>query len=137
MKFQFTIYELGALLNNIMTQYEVNILTKIKLSGGWMTMTGTTKIDYIPTNKVLLKGNNIISLKVINNDNEGATIKITGEKDKNFSVDLSPARYKEVNLYGLNIDRIHTNVSECKLRIDENIILTIKASVDEVAKFIN
>ena len=82
-------------------------------------------------------GDNIIDIKIKNENNQdGTIIKITGAKNKKFNVDISSTRYKEVLSNNLTINQIKVNENESKLRIDENIIFTIKASVDEIAKII-
>ena len=67
---ELTVYKLGKLLNELSSQYDVNLLVKRKLSGGFITITGEVNVDYIPTDKKTLKGNNIIGLKVKNNSGE-------------------------------------------------------------------
>ena len=66
MEKELTLYQLGNLLKIITENYEVNLMSKIKLSGGWMTITGNIDVDYIPANEVLGKGSNIIGLKINN-----------------------------------------------------------------------
>ena len=46
-------------------------------------------------------------------------------------------KYKEISKTGLNLDMIKTNENETKLRIDENIIFTIKTSVEKIKELIN
>ena len=48
MEKELTLYQLGNLLKIITENYEVNLMSKIKLSGGWMTITGNIDVDYIP-----------------------------------------------------------------------------------------
>ncbi|MBP1889360.1 hypothetical protein J2Z53_000941 [Clostridium moniliforme] len=137
MKFELTINELGKLLKKLGEEYKLDLLAKIKLSGGWMTLNGEAIIEQVPVeglNKI--KGNNIITIRVKSDNEEGAPIKITGAKDSKFNIDLSATRYKEVNFRKLNLDTIKINNEECKLRIDEDLIFKINASVDEVKKFI-
>lgn len=140
MKLELTICELGEVLKKIEENYKLDILIKSILSGGWMTITGEAIILKIPSDKKLgCSGNsdNIIDIKIKNENNQdGTVIKITGAKDKKFNVDISSTRYKEVFSNNLTINQIKVNENESKLRIDENIILTIKASVDEIANII-
>ena len=78
MEKELTLYQLGNLLKIITENYEVNLMSKIKLSGGWMTITGNIDVDYIPANEVLGKGSNIIGLKINNGGSCSNDIKITG-----------------------------------------------------------
>ncbi|MGG7144302.1 UDP-N-acetylglucosamine pyrophosphorylase [Clostridium nigeriense] len=138
MKYNLNIYELGQLLTKITEEYNLELLSKIKLSGGWMTMTGKVEVVGVPENKVVLKGNNIITLKVKDIGCEGSLIKITGAKDKIFNIDLSPTKYKEFGNSGLNLNKIKINNNETKLRIDEDVIFTIReASVKSIENIIN
>lgn len=134
MKYELTIYELGKLLKNIDSKYNISLLSKIKLSGGWMTMTGEISVIDVPTEAILLKGNNIITLKLKNNNENGSEIKITGLKDSKFVIDISETKYKEIKPGMLNLDVIKVNNNQCKLRIDEDMIFTIDTSVDKVIK---
>lgn len=136
MKYELTLYEVGNLLKSISREYKVDLLSKITLSGGWMTMTGEVEVEEIPRTEVITKGNNIISLKVKTNENEGSVLKITGAKEKKFNVDVSPTKFKVISGTGLNLDRLQTNNEECKLRIDEDMIFTINTNADEVSKLL-
>ncbi|MGG7057434.1 UDP-N-acetylglucosamine pyrophosphorylase [Clostridium nigeriense] len=138
MKYNLNIYELGQLLTKITEEYNLELLSKIKLSGGWMTMTGKVEVVGVPENKVVLKGNNIITLKVKEGGCEGSLIKITGAKDGIFNIDLSPTKYKEFGNSGLNLNKVKINNNETKLRIDEDVIFTIReASVKSIENIIN
>ena len=140
MKLELTVCELGKVLKKIEEKYKLDILVKSTLSGGWMTITGEAIILKIPSDiKVVASGksDNIIDIKIKNEDNQdGIVIKITGAKNKKFNVDISSTRYKEVLSNKLTINQIKVNENESKLRIDENIIFTIKASVDEIVRII-
>lgn len=137
MKYELNVYELGQLLKKVEENYGLEILTKMALSGGWMTMTGKANIVSVPEDKVVVKGNNIITINVIDNNLEGSLLKITGAKDKKFSIDIAPTKYKELKSNGLNINQTKINENECKIRIDEDIIFTVRnVSVDEVSKLI-
>ena len=92
MKYELTLYELGKLLKNIREEYKMNLLSKITLSGGWMTITGSVDIEEIPKTEIISKGNNIISIKVKTNEEEGQILKITGAKDKKFNIDIAPSK---------------------------------------------
>lgn len=137
MKYDLNIYDLGELLTKVTKEHSVNILAKSKLSGGWMTITGEVEVIGVPEDKVVLKGNNIITLKIKDGGLEGSALKITGAKDGLFNLDLSPTRYKEFGNSGINLNKVKINNNESKLRIDEDIIFTIKnASVEEIDNII-
>lgn len=137
MKYDLNIYELGQLLTKVEKEYTIELLSKIKLSGGWMTMTGKVEVVGVPEDKVVLKGNNIITLKVKDSGCEGSLIKITGAKDGRFNIDLSPTKYKEFGNSGLSLNKVKINNNESKLRIDEDMIFTIReASVESIENII-
>lgn len=140
MNLELDVCELGRVLKAIEEKYDLNILVKAKLSGGWITMTGKATIEKYPDESAVGcsgKKDNIIHIRIKENEENGALIKVTGAKDKKFYVDISSTRYKEISKAGLNLDVIKINENESKLRIDENIIITIKASVDEINQIIN
>lgn len=137
MKFELTINELGEFLKKLGENYKLDLLAKIKLSGGWMTLNGEAIIEGTPVEGTCKsKGNNIITIRVKGNNEEGTPIKITGAKNSKFNIDLSATRYKELRPRNLNIDTIKINDEECKLRIDEDLMFKINATVDEVSKLI-
>lgn len=140
MRLELTVCELGKALKKIEEKYKLDILIKLALSGGWITIKGEAIILKTPSDmKIGCNGNadNIIDIKIKNENNQdGTVIKITGAKNKKFNVDISSTRYKEVLSNNLTINQIKVNENESKLRIDENIILTIKAPVDEIVKII-
>ena len=128
MKYELTIYELGKLLKEVSNVYEVDMLTKINLSGGWFTIKGKMEVLDIPEDRTLIKGNNIITLKINNISNEGFEVKITGAKNKLFKIDIDNTKYRELGGASLTLNKIKIKKDECKLRIDEDIIFTIKQS---------
>ena len=133
MKYDLNIYKLGQLLLRVTENYSVNILAKSKLSGGWMTITGEVEVMVVPEDKVVLKGNNIITLKIKDSGLDGSSLKITGAKDGLFNVDVSPTRYREFGNSGISLNKVKVNNNETKLRIDEDIIFTIRnASVEDI-----
>jgi len=140
MELELDVCELGKALKRIEEKYELGILVKLILNGGWMTIRGTASILKYPDSKKTGcggKGDNIIDIRVESEESqEGITIKITGIKNKKFKIDISSTRYKEINPNNLTINQIKINENESKLRIDENIIFTIAASVDEISKLI-
>ena len=140
MKLELDIYELGEILRKIKEKYKLNILVKATLSGGWITITGEANILKAPikvTEGCCGKSDNIIDIKILSEDNQdGIIIKLTGAKNKKFNVDISSTRYKDVLSNKLKPNEIKINKNESKLRIDEDIIFTIKTSVDEIAEII-
>ena len=134
MKLELTVCKLGQVLKTIESKYDLEIMTKIKLSGGWMTLSGKAIIEKVPTVGIILgcsnKSNNIISIRVKNNNEEGSVLKITGTKGSKFYIDIEATKYKELGKcsYG----EIKVNNNECKLRIDEDIIFKINSSVESV-----
>ena len=126
---------MGNLLSEISNKYNVSLLVKRKLSGGFITITGKVEVDYAPTDEKTLKGNNIIGLKV-KNDGGQMDLKITGIKDTLFKVEVSPTKFKEVNIGGLSIDKIQESKEECKVRIDEDLIFTVPAPSEVIEKLI-
>ncbi|WP_288221329.1 UDP-N-acetylglucosamine pyrophosphorylase [uncultured Clostridium sp.] len=137
MKHELNIYELGQLLTKVTEEYKVELLSKLKLSGGWMTMTGEVKVVSVPENKVVLKGNNIITLNINDINCKGSLLKITGAKDGIFKIDVAPTKYKEFGATGLNLNKTKINNNETKIRIDEDMIFTVReASVDSINNII-
>ena len=139
MKFEFTINELGDALKKVSDANDLEILIKSTLSGGWMTVTGKAKIVKVPESGAAgckSKKDNIIHIK-INEDAEKETlVKLTGASDKKFNVDISAGRYRELAPNNLTLNQIKINENETKIRIDENIIFTIKSNVDNVLEII-
>ncbi|WP_297639317.1 UDP-N-acetylglucosamine pyrophosphorylase [uncultured Clostridium sp.] len=135
MELNLTTYKLGKLLKDITENYESTLMTKIKLSGGFMTMFGDVSIEKIPQNALTFtKGNNIIDIKVKTGAEEGAILKITGMKN-GFNVTVAETRYREI-CKGKFSEEIKINPNECKVRIDEDMIFTVKASLEDIKKFI-
>lgn len=132
MKFELNIKELGETLKRINQEYKLKVLVKSNLSGGWMTINGDAEITKIPT-----LTDNIIHINVTTNDDNGAIIKLTGNKDKKFNIDVSNTRYREISKNGLTLNMIKEKEDECKLRIDDNIIFTINDSEKEISEIIN
>ncbi len=135
MVYELTVNKLGKLLKDLTNDYNISLLVKRKLSGGFVTITGEVEVDYFPTEQKTLKGNNIISLKVKNNGGQ-IDLKITGIKDTLFKVEVAPTKLKEVNIGGLSIDKIKESKDECKLKVDEDLIFTIPAPCEIVKKLI-
>lgn len=139
MKLELTVYELGEVLKKIEEKYKLEVLVKLVLSGGWMTITGEASILKYPSDENVGCGgkvDNIIDMNIKTEDQEGMIVKLTGAKNKKFDIDISSTRYKEILSNNLSINQVKVNENESKLRIDENIIFTIKAPVDEIAKVI-
>ena len=140
MKLELTVCELGEVLKKIEEKHKLDILVKSTLSGGWLTITGEATILKYPSDvKVGCSGksDNIIDVNIkTEKDQDGSIVKITGAKNKKFNVDISSTRYKEVLSNNLTINQVKVNENESKLRIDHDVIFTIKTSVDEIAKII-
>lgn len=140
MGLELTVCELGEALKKIEEKHKLNVLVKSNLSGGWMTITGEAYMEKVPNrNKISCSGkeDNIIHIRVKNESNEdGVVVKITGAKNQKFNIDISSSRYREVNPNNLTINQIKINEKESKLRIDENIIFTVNAPVDQVTSII-
>lgn len=140
MKLELDVYELGEILRKIEEKHKLNILLKAELSGGWMTITGEAGISKVPVNKGsggCGKKDNIINITVTSEDHKGGTVvKLTGSQNKKFNIDISSTRYKEVLSNKLKANPIKINENESKLRIDEDIIFTIGASVDQISEII-
>ena len=139
MNLQLTVYELGNLLKKIEEKRKMEILVKSNLSGGWMTITGPVSIAKIPsasTSKCGGNKDNIIDI-IIKKDGEGnIPLKITGASNKKFVVNISPAKYRELSPNNLSLNIVKANDDITKLRIDENIIFTIKENVKNIEKLI-
>lgn len=138
MKFELNVKELGNVLKKIDEKENMKILIKSALNGGWLTVTGDAEIVKIPdinaTGCAAAK-DVVIDIKVKNNENS-MIFKITGNMAKKFNVDFSEGRYKNLNNSGININQIKTNHNETKIRVDENIIFTVKKPVQEVLKIV-
>lgn len=135
MDYSLSLYELGKILEKIDMNHNMSLLNRIKLSGGWMTLNGEARVEYIPKSEGIVGGNNIISLKLISPTGEGNSIKITGLKELKFNVNLSQSKYKVINKGGLNLDQVKEKSDKCTLRIDEDMIFTINAPIEEIKKY--
>lgn len=82
------------------------------------------------------KNINILEIRVSSDENSGSLVKLTGAKNKKFNVDVASARYKEISTNSLTLDQIKVNENETKLRIDEDIIFTIKCRAENIDKII-
>ncbi|ASW43054.1 UDP-N-acetylglucosamine pyrophosphorylase [Clostridium isatidis] len=137
MKYDLNIYKLGEFLYKVTERYKTDILVKIKLTGGFMTMTGKVELIDRPKDIKVLKGNNIITLKVSYDNLEGSLIKITGVNNKNFNVDLSLTKYKQIGGSSLVLNKTRENKNECKIRIDEDILFTVReAKLEDLERII-
>lgn len=133
MDYELTLYELGNLLDKVIKEYEMTLMIKVKLSGGWMTLKSNVTIDSLPKEEGLTAGNNVISLKLNNGIDD---LKITGLKNQKFKVDVAAAKYKEINKHGLSIDMIKEKNNKSTLKIDDNMILSINAALEDIKKII-
>lgn len=139
MNLELTVYELGKLLKKIEEKSKLDVLIKSNLSGGWMTITGPVSILKVPGEAVSKCGgskDNIIDISINNDGSESIPVKITGSNNKKFAVNIAPTKYKELAPNNLSLNMLKTNNNETKLRIDENIIFTIKDSVENVERLL-
>lgn len=133
MKLELNIIELGKLLKKIGNEYRLEMMAKIKLSGGWMTLQGEAIVEKVPQEGG--KGN-IITIRLMNGEELGSLINITGNKVGKFTVDVSKGKYKEIRPGKLNIDTVKVNEDECKLRIDDDIIFKIETPMNRIMDII-
>lgn len=139
MKFELSIYDLSKLLKTLEEKYKLDLVIKNALSGGWMTIMGEATVE----SEAVLGGGchgkdiNILELRVNSDNNGGSLVKLTGAKNKVFTIDVSATRFRELSNVSLTLNKIKINNEECKLRIDENIIFTIKENAEKVALLIN
>lgn len=138
MNLELTVYELGQVLKKIEKKHGLDLMVKMNLSGGWMTMVGKTSVEKTPA--LLLggagKGNNVIDLRVKFDHKEGSILRLIGAKDKKFKVNIESSKYRELRPSSLTSNEIKINNNECKLMIDEDIIFSIKENANEVLNFI-
>lgn len=137
MKLELTVFQLGKALKDIEKEYNLTLLVKQNLSGGWMTIQGEATIIDCPKDNNIGKSNNIIIVNIKGCSSDGTVIKFIGSKDKKFNVDISSAQYKSIPKKGLILDQVKINKDECVLRIDENIIFSIKESAEKIVNIIN
>ena len=78
----------------------------------------------------------IINITINNKGEESIPVKITGANNKKFAVSIAPTKYRELSPNNLSLNMIKINNNETKLRIDENIIFTIKDSVENIKKLV-
>ena len=133
MKLELNIIELGKLLKKIGNEYRLEMMAKIKLSGGWMTLLGEAIVEKIPQEGS--KGN-IITIRLTNGGELGSLINTTGNKTGKFAIDISKGKYKEIRPGKLNIDTVKVNEDQCKLRIDDDIIFKIETPMNRIMDII-
>ena len=134
MKYKLTTFELGTLLKKISNTNTLNVMCKLNLSGGWITLNGKADILEIPKDNRIIAGNNFINVEVLDKNDNGTVIKIIGAKNSKFTIDT---KFKEIKANSLNLDIIKESDCECKLRIDESVIFTINNSASEIEKLIS
>lgn len=135
MNYELNVYQLGKLLSEVSSTYKTSLLAKINLSGGWMTMQGDVEVESAPTERVMLKGNNIITLKVKADETNSVAVKITGAKDGKFNVSLAPKKIVELRQLGLQIKKEKTD--ECTIKVDDGMVFAVSTGVDEVIRLLN
>ncbi|MGL5477537.1 MAG: UDP-N-acetylglucosamine pyrophosphorylase [Clostridium sp.] len=138
MKFEVDIYKLGQVLNELEKKYDLEFMTKIELSGGWLTVVGDLKVLKLPKEGTgcKSKGSNILEFMIKDEEKEGLTFKITGAKNKKFNLSVDSTRFKELAPQKLTLNTIKVNKEETKLRIDEDIIIKIKDDKETVKSII-
>ena len=137
MKYKLTTFELETLLKKIRNTNTLNVMCKLNLSGGWITLNGKADILEIPKDNRIIAGNNFINVEVLDKNDNGTVIKIIGAKNSKFTIDTAPTKFKEIKANSLNLDIIKESDCECKLRIDESVIFTINNSASELEKLIS
>lgn len=135
MNYELTVYQLGKLLSEVSSTYKTSLLTKINLSGGWMTMQGDVEVESAPTERVMLKGNNIITLKVKADETNAAIVKITGATNGKFNVSVAPKKIVELRQLGLQVKK--EKADECTIKVDDGMVFAVSAGVEEVIKLLN
>ncbi|MGG7177583.1 UDP-N-acetylglucosamine pyrophosphorylase [Clostridium paraputrificum] len=138
MKYEVSIYELGDILKKIEEKYKLSILVKKDLSGGWLTLIADAKIELLPklASGCHGKSTNIIEIRLESDNIEGSVIKLTGANNRLFTIDVSSTRFKEIQTNSIALEKIMISNEECKLRIDEDIIFTIKENVEVIQDLI-
>ncbi|MBD7912433.1 MULTISPECIES: UDP-N-acetylglucosamine pyrophosphorylase [Clostridium] len=139
MEYKLTILELGKALKKIEEDCGLKMLIKANLSGGWMTMVGEAIIVSIPKEYrpgLSAKFDNIVSIKLKDENSEGSMIKLTGGPEKKFNVKVEPAKYREIPKNGIGLNQVKINESECTLKIDDSIVFTIKAKAEDIMNII-
>ncbi|MBE6049737.1 MAG: UDP-N-acetylglucosamine pyrophosphorylase [Clostridium sp.] len=140
MNFQLTILELGNVLKKIEDNHKLSLLIKANQSGGWLTLKGDVTILNHPKEisgaSCASKFNNIISMKLKNEELEGSVIKITGAKGKKFNVAIDSAKYKALSTSTIAINQVRSNENECTLKIDDNMVFSIKAPAKDIINYI-
>lgn len=139
MKYEFTVFELGEALKKIEKKLGLKVLVKQTINGGWITVQGDAEIIEHP--KKITHGcpggiNNVISIKLSENNVDGSVIKIIGAKNKKFNASLDSAKRITVKKGGLALNQFKEEKEESALKVDDNIVFSIKASAEEVASII-
>lgn len=140
MNFEVDIEKLGQILKTFDENFNLKVLMKSELSGGWITISGNASIEKYP-HKRESNGcsgkDNIIHIKITEGAEEGIIVKITGVKNRKFNIDIAESRYREINLNnGLNLNNVKINSEECKMRIDDKIIFTINSNMDNIKRLL-
>ncbi|MGL5152532.1 MAG: UDP-N-acetylglucosamine pyrophosphorylase [Clostridium sp.] len=139
MNFKLSVYDLSKALKALEEKYTLQVVIKSTLSGGWMTIMGEAKVESEAVLSAGCHGKdiNILELRVNSDNNEGSLVKLTGAKNKEFTVDVAPTRFRELSNTSITLNQIKINNEECKLRIGEDIIFTIKDNADKVIALLN
>lgn len=137
MKLELNIYELGQVLQKIENLHKLELVTKVTLNGGWMTLMGEAEIVEAPSVSGGCHGNNILSIKIKEEgQEEGAIIKLTGAKDKTFNVEIAEGKYKEISMGLISKNTVKVEKNECKIKVDDTLVFKVMKSVDEILEII-
>lgn len=137
MKFDLSIYELGDVLQKVASLHRLQLVTKVTLNGGWMTIMGEADIVDAPTTEGGCHGNNILSIRVSEDKMEdGAIIKLTGAKDKTFNVEIADGVYREISMGLISKNTVKVEKNECKIKVDDTLVFKIMASKEDILELI-
>lgn len=136
MQKELNIYELGKFLTLVCSKYKAEVLAKIKLQGGWLTIQDQVEVAAAPKEGIMPKGNNVIALKLKTSKEEESPIKIIGAKDGRFKVSIEPKKVVEIHTGGLGLQMEKEKKDESTIKIDDSIVITVNTRVDEILKMI-
>lgn len=135
---ELDIFQLGRVLKQIDRENEIEIMAKIDLSGGWLTITGEAEIKKTPLKSIggLGKSTNVIDIEVLNGNDGGSLVKLIGAKDKKFKIEVASTKLRNLSpKFGSN--DIYINEEETKLKIDNDIIFKVPCKKEIIENVIN
>lgn len=137
MKLELSIYELGQVLKKVGSLHKLELVTKVTLNGGWMTLMGEAEVISAPSLGGGCHGNNILSIKIKEEgSSEGAIIKLTGAKNKTFNVEIAEGKYKEISKGLISKNTVKVEENECKIKVDDTLVFKVMKSKDEILELI-